>query len=128
MTATRILGTNAVATMLTAVTMLVGRRVLYPQYGLADPLMIDAIAVAFLVYAGAMALSASGQGVSRRALLVYAAADAAWVVASALMLALWWPQFTGAGRALIVVVALVVEVFATLQFRAAGAGRALRVA
>lgn len=48
-------------------------------------------------------------------------ADAAYVVASALVLLLFWTQIPMAGRLLVFAVALVVEVFATLQFRAASA-------
>jgi len=43
-----------------------------------------------------------------------------WVVASAIVLLWFWADFAAVARFLVIAVALVVEVFATLQFRAAG--------
>jgi hypothetical protein len=42
------------------------------------------------------------------------------VVGSAVVLVLFWTELAPLARLLVVAVALVVEVFATLQFRAAG--------
>jgi hypothetical protein len=49
-----------------------------------------------------------------------------WVVASAIVLLLFWPEFADVARFLVIAVALVVEVFATLQFLAAGKASAGR--
>lgn len=121
MTPHRILQVNALSTAVSAVALLAARGILPRFFGLASPLLLDAIAIGFLVYAGALALAAARRPVHRPALMAFAIADAAWVVGSAAALVLFWPQLDPLGRLLIIAVALVVEVFATLQYRAAGA-------
>jgi hypothetical protein len=78
------------------------------------------VSVSFLVYAAALVVTARARPVRRAALLGFAIADAAWVVASAVVLLLFWGQLAPLARLLVIAVALVVEVFATLQYRAAG--------
>jgi hypothetical protein len=117
--ANRIVFTNAIATAASGVLMLAARAILYPYFGLGSPLLLDAIAVGFIVYAGVMAAAASRPMMSRLTLMTLAAADASWVVFSAGVLIVFWSQLDPIGRALIVAVALVVEAFATLQFAAA---------
>ena len=118
MTAHRILQLNGIATALSGVAMLVARPVLYPLFGLESPLLLDAIAVGFLAYAGALIVVARQPQVGRRSLLVFTALDALYVAASIVIVIAFWSQFTPMARTLIVATALVVEVFATLQFRA----------
>jgi F0F1-type ATP synthase membrane subunit c/vacuolar-type H+-ATPase subunit K len=121
MTPHRILQINALATAASAVALLAGRGILPRFFGLSSPLLLDIVAVGFLIYAGALALAAARRPVQRQALIAFAIADAAWVVGSAVALLMFWPQLEPLGRILIVAVALVVEVFATLQYRAADA-------
>ena len=120
MNANRILQLNATATAATAVAMLATRQVLYPFFGLATPLLLDVVAIGFLAYAAVLALAASRAHVERNTLLAFTAADALWVAASAVALVLFWGDLTVIGRALVIAVAVVVELFATLQFLAAG--------
>jgi hypothetical protein len=120
MTARQILSFNAVATAVSAIAMLATRSFLAPLFGLATPLLLDIVAVGFLGYAGVLAAAATRRPVPRAALLTFAAADAAWVLLSAIVLVLFWSQLTPIARVLIVAVALFCEVAATLQFRAAG--------
>ena len=49
-------------------------------------------------------------------------------VFSAAVLLLFWDQLTPVGRSLVIAVALVVEAFATLQYRAAGRAIDIRMA
>ncbi len=130
MNAHRILQINALSTSMSAIAMLVARGVLYPLFGLESPLLLDVVAVAFLVYAAALVVAARRRPVDPQALIVFSIADGAWVVASAIALLLFWPQLHVFGRVLIIAVALIVEVFATLQYRAAGVlrGRTPRAA
>jgi hypothetical protein len=121
MTPHRILQVNALSTAVSAVALLAGRGILPRFFGLASPVLLDVVAVGFLAYAAALALTARRRPVNRQALMAFAIADAVWVVASAAALLMFWQQMEPLGRILIVAVALVVEVFATLQFRAAGA-------
>ena len=111
---------NASATAGTAVVMLATRSLLAPLFGLATPLLLDLTAVAFLLYAGVIALFAMKKPVPREALLTFAGVDAAWVLYSAAILILFWTMLTPVARVLVIGVALIVEVFATLQYRAAG--------
>jgi hypothetical protein len=124
MMARRILALNASATTVTAVAMLVWRSTLAPLFGLATPLLVDITAVSFLIYAGVLTIAAARRPVAREALLAFAAIDAAWVAFSAVVLIVFWPQLTPIARVLVLAVALIVEVFATLQLRAAGGWRA----
>jgi hypothetical protein len=114
---------NAVATAACGVVMLAGRGTLPGMFGLESPLLLDVLAVGLLAYAGALALAGGQATVGRSVLLAFTAADAAWVAGSAVVLAIFWTQFTPLARVLVVAVAVVVEVFATLQFRAAGQQR-----
>ena len=52
--------------------------------------------------------------------MAFAIVDALWVAGSAVVLLLFWGQLTPVARVLVIAVALAVEVFATLQYRAAG--------
>ncbi len=124
MTPQRILHLDAVATAGSALAMLVMSGTLAPLFGLGSPVLIEAIAVGLLGYAGAVAFIARRPHVSRQSLLAFALANAAWVVGSAVLLLVWWSQLAPLARVLVIGVALVVEAFAYFQFRAAGsAGR-----
>jgi hypothetical protein len=119
MTSNRILQINATATAATGLAMLAARGFLPPLFGLGSPLLLDLVAIFFLVYAGALFFFAARPQVERPALLAFAAGDAAWVVGSAVVLLLFWSQLTPVARVLIIGVAIVVDAFAMLQYRAA---------
>jgi hypothetical protein len=120
MTSHRILQLNAVATAACALGILATRGTLHSLFGLEAPLLLDVLAVGLLAYAGALAFAARHQPLSRQALIAFTVADAMWVAASAIVLVLFWAQLAPLARLLVIAVALVVEAFATLQFRAAG--------
>jgi hypothetical protein len=100
--------------------MLAARSVLPPLFALDRSVLLDVLAIGLLAYAGMLALAAYRRPVTRQALLAFTVADALWVAASALVLLLFWAELAAVARFLVIAVALVVEVFATLQFRAAG--------
>ena len=118
MSSHRILQLNAVSTTACAVAMFATRGTLYSLFGLGAPMLFDALAIALLVYAGALVLASRHRPVSRQALMTFTAADVTWVVVSAIVLVLFWGRFTPLARLLVISAALMVEVFATLQFRA----------
>ena len=120
MTPNRILNLNALSTAGCAVAMLLMRGLLYPLFGLSSPLLLDVIAVGLSAYALALWLVSRQEAISRRSLLLFTLVDDAWVVGSAIVLELFWADLAPAARALMIAVALVVAVFAILQFRAAG--------
>jgi len=120
MTSHRILELNALSTAASAIAMLLTRGTLHSLFGLDTALVLDVIAVGLLAYAGALVLAARRQPVSREALIVFTVADMMWVVASAIVLVMFWGQLAPLARVLVVAAAAVVELFAALQFRAAG--------
>ena len=100
--------------------MLAARGILYSLFGLDSPILLDVVAVGLLAYADMLALAAHRRPVTRQTLIAFTVADVLWVVASGIVLLLFWTQLAVVARFLVIAVALVVEVFATLQFRAAG--------
>jgi hypothetical protein len=131
LTARTVILTDAAATTATALLMVAARGVLYPYFGLTSPLLLDVTAVAFIVYAAIITLVARQPMISRGALMTIAAANIAYVVASLVLLVMFWGHPSVVGRALIFAVALAVEAFALLQLAAARrmttAGRAATV-
>ena len=119
MPAHRILQLNAVATAASGLAMLAARSLLHPWFGLESPLVLDAVALGFLGYAAVLA-AAARRPLARRTLLAFSLADGLWVVASAVLLLVFWAQLTPIARALVIAVAVFCEAVATLQFRAAG--------
>jgi hypothetical protein len=120
MTPNQILQLNALATAASAVAMLATRGTLYRLFGADSPMLFDAIAVGLLVYAAALALVARAPSVGRKTLMAFTFADGLWVAGSAIVLLLFWSDLTPLARVLVIGVALVVDAFAMLQFRAAG--------
>ena len=119
MTSQRILQLNSASTAACVLGMLVTRGMLYPLFGLEAPLVLDLLAIGLLAYAGALAFVGMRQPVTRQALMVFTVADGLWVAGSAIVLLMFWRDLAPIARALIIAVGLVVEVFATLQYRAA---------
>jgi len=118
-TAGRTLLANASFTAASAVFIFIARERLYPLFALESPSLLAAIAAGLLLYAGSLAVAARREPPDRRALFTAAALDAGWVVGSAIVLAAAWTQLAPAGRGLLIAAALIVEVFATLQYRVA---------
>ena len=119
MTSNRILHVNAVATAACAIGMLATRGTLHQLFGLATPYLLDGLAVGLLLYAGALAAAARREQVDRATLMAFTVGDGLWVAGSVVVLLLFWTQLAPLARLLVIAVAVVVEVFATLQFRAA---------
>ena len=120
MTSHRILQLNAVSTAACGIGMLATREILPALFGLEGPMLLDLLAAGLLLYAGLLAAAAGRRPVTRKALIAFTVADVVWVAASGFVLLLFWADFAAVARFLVIAVALVVEVFATLQFRAAG--------
>jgi hypothetical protein len=120
MTSKQILQLNALTTAASAVGMLATRGTLYRLFGADSPVLFDGLAIGLLVYAAALVTVARGPLVGRRALMAFTLADGIWVAASAVVLLLFWAELTPLARILVIATAIVVDVFAMLQFRAAG--------
>ena len=119
LTAHRTVLIDAIATAASGVLMLAARNILYPFFGLTSPRLLDIVAVTFLAYATAIAIVAARPAISRAALMTIVGVNVVSVVASVAMLIAFWTQLHPIGRGLIILVALIVETFATLQFAAA---------
>ena len=119
MTAHRILQINAVSTGACALGIFAARPIVPSLFGLEGPVLLDTVGVGLAAYALVSGLAASRETVRRRTLIVFTVADALWVIASGVVLVLFWTELAAIARALIIVVALTVELFAVLQFRAA---------
>ena len=120
MTSHRILLLNGISTLACGLGMLLTRNVLFREFGLQTPWLLDAIAVGLLAYAGALVIAARRDTIARPTLLAFTAADAAWVAGSVALLTIYWVELTPLARFLVIAVALAVDLFAMLQFRAAG--------
>ena len=121
MNARRTLLANACVTAVSAVLIFAARESLYPLFGLESSGLLASIAVGLGVYAAILAVVARREALDRRVVMTAAILDAAWVAGSAVVLIAAWTQVAPAGRMLLMVTAVIVEVFATLQFRAARA-------
>ena len=122
MPAHRILQLNALSTAAAAIGMFAARDALHPLFGLDSPFLLDVLAAGFIVYAAALLTAAQRRPVSRRTLVAFTAADAIWVAGSGIVLLAFWSSLVPLARTLIIAVALIVELFAALQFRAARVG------
>ena len=120
MTSNQILQLNALSTAVSATGMLAFRGSLYRLFGLDSPVLLDVVAIGLLIYAAALVVVARAPLVGRRALMAFTFADGLWVAASALVLLLFWNELAPLARILVIAAAVVVDVFAMLQFRAAG--------
>ncbi|HYE89302.1 MAG TPA: hypothetical protein VEA16_23285 [Vicinamibacterales bacterium] len=119
MTARRTLFANAGFSAASAVFMLAARDLLYPLFALESSALLVAVAIALLIYAASLVAAARREPPDRRLLLTAAVLDAGWVVGSVIVLIAAWAQLAPVGRVLIIVAAVVVEVFATVQYRIA---------
>jgi hypothetical protein len=120
MTPQRILRSNALFTAAGALGLLATRAWTPPLFGLGGPALLDALAVALLPYAAVVMAIARRRVIDRKTMLVFAVADTAWVIGSAIIISRFWTGLAPLGRALIMVQAVAVGVFAVIQFRAAG--------
>jgi hypothetical protein len=110
---------NACFSAASAVFILAARDRLYPLFALESSALLVAIAGGLLLYAGSLVVAARRESPDRRALLTAAVLDAGWVLGSTVVLVAAWAQLAPVARVLLIGAALIVEVFATLQFRVA---------
>jgi len=85
--------------------------------------LLVAVGATLLIYAADLAITAVRRGLRRFEVLLFASADAAWVLGTSGVLLVAPEVISLAGRLVLAAVAVPVATFAALQFRAA---RALR--
>lgn len=118
MTARQTLLANATFTAASAIVLIAARDVLYPLFALNSPTLLTSIGIVLVLYAATLGIEARREPPPRYVLMTAALLDAGWVIASGIVLLVAWPALSPAGRLLIIGAALIVELFAFLQFRA----------
>jgi hypothetical protein len=112
----RTLRTNAVFTLLTGVLLTIDAGPIAAFIGLPAPWVLVAVGVLCLGYAALLFLAARRTPIVRGHGLAFVVADAAWVVASAVVLLGGLAPLTTAGVWAVLIVADIVAVFAALQY------------
>ncbi len=84
--------------------------------GLDAALIIFALGIGLVGYAGLIYLKASRPTITREFVLFAIIADSAWVLGSVLLLITNWIPFSVEGKWAIGIIAAIVDMFATLQF------------
>jgi len=117
MTARHALLANASFTAVSAVILIAAGGALYPLFALNSSSLLTTVGAVLLLYAGSLIIEARREPPQRYALVTAALLDAGWVAGSVIVLVIGWSALAPAGRVLIIAAAVVVEVFAFLQFR-----------
>jgi hypothetical protein len=84
--------------------------------GLKAPIILIVVGIATLLYAGSLFLTAARPSIDRRSGMMYALIDSAWVIASVVILLTEWVPLTTEGEWAVGLVAVIVAIFAELQF------------
>ena len=80
------------------------------------PLAVLLLGIGLIGYAALLYLNASRPEISRSFVLFAVIADTIWVLLSVVLLLTNWMPFTGPGKWAVGIVAVIVDIFATLQF------------
>lgn len=112
----RTLQGNSIFSGICGATFLIGAGPITTFLGLSTPLILLVLGLVILVTAVLLFRLAASHAVDARIGLFFAIVDAAWVVASVLLLLAGWVPFTIGGKWAVGLVALIVGVFASLEF------------
>jgi len=112
----RVLYGNAIFSGVSGLFFVIASHVVAKFIGIGAPLAILIIGIGLTGYAGMIYISASRSEISRSFVLTAVFSDSAWVVLSILLLVTGWVPFSGEGKWAIGIVAMIVDIFATLQF------------
>lgn len=110
-----ILNANAMFSFTTGLVLLLARKPLSEFLG-ASPLVMALVMVILFGYAALIVLNTGRPSISRGFTLFTVIGDSAWVLASALILILPVVQLTSDAKWAIGIIAICVDIFATLQF------------
>lgn len=84
--------------------------------GISTPLVILAIGIGLAGYAALIYTNASRAQISRSSVLLAIIADSTWVLLSIVLLVTGWVPFSVEGKWAVGIIAIIVDIFATLQF------------
>lgn len=113
----RTLRANAVFSSLSAVTLLLAAPWIATQLGLTSPVAVFIVAAGLLVFALQLWNIVRSGRIRNREIHTIIGGDIAWLVGSAVFVALFYSRITFTGLLLIDLVALAVLFFAIQQFR-----------
>lgn len=111
----RILNANAIFSATSGLFFFVAARPLAEFLG-TTPLVMNILTIIMFSYAALIAFNISRPVLSRGFALFTVVGDSAWVLASILLLAIPWLEFSGDAKWAIGITAVCVDAFATLQF------------
>jgi len=108
---------NAVFSLVSGSVLLIAAPWFARQFGAFDPLWMR-IAGGLIVLFGIDVYYASRRWLNALTGFVVSAADASWVLATLILLPIFWSAIEPTGRALALVIGVIVAIFGTLQFHA----------
>lgn len=112
----RILLGNTIFSGVGGLLLIVAARPVANFLGLDASLAILIIGIGLLGYAGLLYINAARTEVSRSFVLFAIIADTTWVLLSILLLLTGWVSFSVEGKWAVGILAVIVDIFATLQF------------
>lgn len=118
MQARQLLRLNALFSGLSGATLFLLQRPLGEAFGVGRA-PIAVVGVALLIYGADLGIAAVRNGLRRPLVMLFASADAAWVLAALTVLMVWPHELSVAGRLALAATIAPVAAFAVLQFRAA---------
>ena len=112
----RILYGNAVFSGMSGLLFIFAARPVADFIGLDTSLAILLIGIGLLGYAALLYINASRAEISRSFVLLAIIADTTWALLSVLLLLTGWVSFSVEGKWVVGILAVIVDIFATLQF------------
>ena len=112
----RTLQGNAIFCGISGAAFIVGAGPITTFLGLSTPVILLVLGVVLLLTALSLFRAAAPRSIDYRTGLFYAIIDSAWVVGSVILLLSSWIQFTIEGKWAVGVVAVIVALFASLEF------------
>jgi hypothetical protein len=112
----RVLLGNAIFSAVSGILLAFGSIPIARFLGIGPPLIILIIGIGLAGYAALLYTNASRAEIPRSFVLTAVIADSAWVVLSVILLVTGWVPFSSEGKWAVGIIAVIVDVFATLQF------------
>lgn len=112
----RTLQANGIFSSLGGVILIAGAGPVTAFLGLQTPVILVVVGIVTLLYAVSLFLTAARPSIDRRTGMTYVLLDSAWVVVSIVILLTGWVSLTTEGKWAVGLVALIVAIFAELQF------------
>ena len=112
----RILYGNAIFSGVSGLLFTIASNPIAKFIGVDAPLVILSIGVGLASYAALIYVNASRVEISRPFVLTAVISDSVWVLLSILLLITGWVSFSVEGKWAVGIIAVIVDVFATLQF------------